>query len=142
MAPSTQKMDEASFDRVALACNWSERSLGVAKALIVGGKSPTAAGAAADPPMTAQHANVLRSRFLAKVEKFRQDEEKARLERFMQREAPKASGAVLDALEAFSAQMKTLHDKGYTAEQIVSFLKENGVSTSPTTVRKFLRSRP
>lgn len=142
MAPSASRIDEAFFDRVASSCSWSDRSLGVAKALIVSGKSPTAAGAAADPPMTAQHANVLRTRFLAKVEKFRQDEEKARLEQFMQREAPKASGAALDALGPFSDQVKTLHDKGYTADQIVSFLKENGVSTSPTTVRKFLRSRP
>lgn len=115
--------------------------MGVAKALIVGGQSPTAAGAAADPPISAQHANVLRTRFLAKVEKFRQDEEKARVERFMQRETPKAPGAALAALEQFSTELKTLHGKGYTAEQLVSFLKENGVSTSPTTVRKFLRSR-
>lgn len=141
MAPSTPRMDEEFFKRVASSCNWSERSLGVAKALIVEGKSPTAAAAAASPPMTPQHANVLRTRFLAKADKLREDDEKARVERFMQREPPKSPAAALEALERFSSEIGTLHDKGYTVEQIVSFLQENGVSTSPTTVRKFFRSR-
>ncbi|MDO8294411.1 MAG: hypothetical protein Q7T29_16335 [Gallionella sp.] len=59
------------------------------------------------------------------------------MEEFMRREKPKLSSS---ALEPYSSQMQTLRDKGYTIEQIVAFLKESGVSTSPTTVRTFLRS--
>lgn len=121
-------MDAAQFERVASKCKWSERSLGVAKALIVGDVSLSEAAAA--HTMSPQQANVIRARFLAKAEKLRMDE-------FMRREKPKLSSS---ALEPYSSQMQTLRDKGYTIEQIVAFLKENGVSTSPTTVRTFLRS--
>ena len=121
-------MDAAQFDRVASKCKWSERSLGVAKALIVGDVSLSEAAAAHS--MSPQQANVIRARFLAKAEKLRMEE-------FMRREKPKLSSS---ALEPYSSQMQTLRDKGYTVDQIVAFLKENGVSTSPTTVRTFLRS--
>jgi len=121
-------MDAAQFDRVASKCKWSERSLGVAKALIVGDVSLSEAAAAHS--MSPQQANVIRARFLAKAEKLRMEE-------FMRREKPKLSSS---ALEPYSSQMQTLRDKGYTIEQIVAFLKESGVSTSPTTVRTFLRS--
>lgn len=121
-------MDAAQFERVASECKWSERSLGVAKALIVGDVSLSEAAAA--HTMSPQQANVIRARFLAKAEKLRMEE-------FMRREKPKLSSS---ALEPYSAQMQTLRDKGYTIEQIVAFLKESGVSTSPTTVRTFLRS--
>ena len=122
-------MDVAQFERVASKCKrWSERSLGVAKALIVGDVSLSEAAAAHS--MSPQQANVIRARFLAKAEKLRMEE-------FMRREKPKLSSS---ALEPYSSQMQTLRDKGYTIEQIVAFLKESGVSTSPTTVRTFLRS--
>nr|BCT99726.1 partition gene repressor [uncultured bacterium] len=121
-------MDAAQFERVASKCKWSERSLGVAKALIVGDVSLSEAAAAHS--MSPQQANVIRARFLAKAEKLRMEE-------FMRREKPKLSSS---ALEPYSSQMQTLRDKGYTIEQIVAFLKESGVSTSPTTVRTFLRS--
>ena len=121
-------MDAAQFERVASKCKWSERSLGVAKALIVGDVSLSEAAAAHS--MSPQQANVIRARFLAKAEKLRMEE-------FMRREKPKLSSS---ALEPYSSQMQTLRDKGYTIEQIVAFLKEDGVSTSPTTVRTFLRS--
>ena len=102
--------------------------MGVAKALIVGDVSLSEAAAAHS--MSPQQANVIRARFLAKAEKLRMEE-------FMRREKPKLSSS---ALEPYSSQMQTLRDKGYTIEQIVAFLKEDGVSTSPTTVRTFLRS--
>lgn len=121
-------MDAAQFERVASKCKWSERSLGVAKALIVGDVSLSEAAAAHS--MSPQQANVIRARFLAKAEKLRMEE-------FMRREKPKLSSS---ALEPYSSQIQTLRDKGYTIEQIVAFLKESGVSTSPTTVRTFLRS--
>ena len=102
--------------------------MGVAKALIVDGVSLSEAAAAHE--MSPQQANVIRGRFLAKAEDLR-------IEEFMSREKPKLASS---ALEPYSAQMQTLRDKGYTVDQIVAFLKESGVSTSPTTVRTFLRS--
>ncbi len=86
--------------------------------------------AAAAHQMSPQQANVIRGRFLAKADKHR-------VEEFMAREKPKLSST---ALEPFSAEIKTLREKGYTIEQIVVFLKENGISTSPTTVRNYLRN--
>jgi hypothetical protein len=128
MTSPSPRMDAAQFERVAAKCKWSERSLGVAKALIV--DEVSLSEAAATHTMSPQQANVIRARFLAKAEKLR-------VEEFMQREKPKLSSS---ALEPFSAEMQTLRDKGYTIEQIVAFLKENGVSTSPTTIRNFFRS--
>jgi transposase len=128
MASIVTRMDAAQFERVAAKCKWSDRSLDVAKALIVDGVSLSEAAAA--QTMSSQQASVIRARFLAKAEKLRMEE-------FMRREKPKLSSS---ALEPFSVQIQTLRDKGYTIEQIVAFLKESGVSISPTTVRTFLRS--
>jgi hypothetical protein len=128
MKSPAPRIDAAQFEHVASRCRWSERSLGVAKALIVD-RLPLSEVATAND-MSAQQAGVIRTRFLAKAEKLRMDT-------FMQREKPKLATS---ALEPFTAQMQTLRDKGYTIEQIVAFLKENGVPTSPTTVRNFLRS--
>ncbi|AIV73597.1 putative korA protein (plasmid) [Burkholderia pseudomallei] len=80
--------------------------------------------------MSVKQARVLLARFAAKAES-------ERLEAFMQREKPKLATT---ALEPYSSEVRTLRDKGYTIEQIVAFFKENGVKTSPTTVRNFLRS--
>lgn len=121
-------MDAAEFARVASKCKWSERSLCVVKALIVD-DVPLSEVASAHS-ISPQHATVIRARFLAKAEKLR-------VEDFMRREKPKLAHS---SLEPYSAQMQTLRDKGYTVDQIVVYLKENGVSTSPTTVRTFLRS--
>lgn len=126
---SSASMDVAQFDRVASKCKWSERSLNVAKALIVD-ELPLSEAAAANT-MSPQQANVIRTRFLAKAEKLR-------VEEFMKREKPKSPNS---ALAAFAVEIRTLRENGYTIPQIVSFLKENGVSTSPTSVRTFLRRR-
>lgn len=129
MTTSNPRMDANLFERIASKCSrWSERSLGVAKALIVEGVSLSEA--AATHTMSPQQASVIRARFLARAEKIR-------VEEFMSREKPRLSTSIL---EPFSTQMQTLRDKGYTIDQIVAFLKENGVSTSPTTVQTFLRS--
>lgn len=129
MNSPASRMDPAQFERVAAKCaRWSAPSLGVAKALIVDGVPLSEAAAAHS--MSPQQASVIRTRFLAKAEKLR-------VEEFMQREKPKLASS---ALEPFAAEMKTLRDKGYSIDQIVSFLKQNGVSTSPTTVRNFLRN--
>lgn len=128
MASPIPRMDAAQFDRVASKCRWSERSLGVARALLVDGVPLPDAAAAHD--MSVKQARVLLARFSAKAES-------ERLEAFMQREKPKLAAT---ALEPYSSEVRTLRDKGYTIEQIVAFFKENGVKTSPTTVRNFLRS--
>jgi transposase len=123
-------MDAEQFEHVASKNKrWSARSLSVAKVLLVEGASLSEAAAAHE--MSPQQANVIRGRFLAKAEALR-------IEEFMRREKPKLASS---ALEPYSAQMKTLRDKGYTIEQIVAYLKESGVFTSPTTVRTFFRSK-
>lgn len=101
--------------------------MGVARALLVKGERLSAAAAAHE--MSAQQANVVRERFLAKVEKYR-------LDAFMAREKPKLATA---ALEPYSRQMHTLLGSGYTNNQIVAFLRDQGIETSETIVRKFFK---
>lgn len=132
MAAPTPRMDAVTFEHVASRCSrWSERSLGVVRALLVDGVPLSEVAAAHD--MSPQQASVLRARFVSKSD----NAEPARVEAFMQREKPKLATT---ALEPFSGDMQTLRDKGYTIEQVVAYLKENGVQASATTVRKFLRS--
>lgn len=128
MTATTPKMSSAEFNHVAQTCKrWSDRSLSVARALLVDGLSLSEA--AANHEMSSQQANVTRTRFLAKAEK-------QRVESFMAREKPKLSTALL---EPFAEDMRTLRDKGYTMRQIVLFLREQGIETSVTTVRNFLK---
>lgn len=103
--------------------------MGVARALLVDGEALSDVALAAD--MKPQQANVIRTRF---VEKAKQ----VRLQEFMKQETPKQLSA---ALEPFAAEMDTLRDKGYTVEQIVSYLADNGVQASVTTVRTFMRKK-
>jgi hypothetical protein len=102
--------------------------LNVAKALIVDDTSLSEAAAA--HTMSAQQANVIRARFLAKAEKIRVKE-------FMQREKPKSGSALLP----YASGIQTLRDSGYTIDQILSFLRENGVIASRSAVRTFFKSR-
>jgi transposase len=127
MTSPIQKLDAAQFDKVASKCRWSAPSLGVARALLVEGKSLPEAAAAFN--MKTKQASVYRARFIAKAEAYS-------LEEFMQRETPKLA---ISVLEPFSSQLQTLRDGGYTIEQIVGYLKEKGVNTSATTVRNFLK---
>ncbi|HCP6903051.1 hypothetical protein [Shigella flexneri] len=101
--------------------------MGVARALLVDGVPLSDAAAAHE--MSRQQANVVRNRFLAKAEK-------QRVDAFMAREKPKLAATVL---EPFAQDMRTLRDKGYTIRQIVAFLREQGIETSVTTVRNFLK---
>lgn len=127
MTAATPRMSDAEFTRVAATCSkWSERSLGVARALLVEGVPLS--DAAATHEMSSQQANVVRNRFIAKAEKRRIDE-------FMAREKPKLTATIL---EPFSQDIRTLRDKGYTIRQIVAFLREQDIETSVTTVRNFL----
>lgn len=101
--------------------------MGVVRALLVDGVPLSDAASACD--MSKQQANMVRTRFLEKAEKQRTSE-------FMAREKPKLSPAVL---EPFGQDMRILQSKGYTFQQIVAFLAEQGIETSVTTVRNFLK---
>lgn len=79
--------------------------------------------------MKPQQANVIRTRFVAKANRLR-------LQEFMNQETPKQLSA---ALEPFATDMATLRDKGYSVDQIVAYLADNGVQASITTVRTFMR---
>ena len=125
---STPEIDNELFKRVSLQLRrWSDRSLNVAKALIIDGIPLSEA--ASIHKMSPQQANVIRSRFIEKADK-------VRLESFMEREKPKLPKMELDS---FKLEIQTLHDKGYTVEQIITFLAENNVTVSTATIRNFLK---
>jgi len=128
MASPPPQMDATQFDLVASRCKWSERALAVVRDVLVDGMAVSAAAQTRE--MSINHARVLLGRFMTKATNLR-------LEAFMQREKPKLAVA---ALEPYSNEVRTLRDKGYTVEQIVTFFKENGVSTSLGDVRNFLRN--
>ena len=124
----TPEIDNDLFERVSLQLRrWSDRSLGVAKALIIDGVPLSEAAAMHD--MSPQQANVIRTRFVEKADK-------VRLQSFMDREKPKLPKI---ELELFKPEIQTLHKKGYTVEQIITFLAENNVTASTTTIRNFLK---
>jgi len=124
----TPEIDNELFERVSLQLRrWSDRSLGVAKALIIDGVPLSEAASMHD--MSPQQANVIRTRFVEKADK-------VRLQLFMEREKPKLPKM---ELEMFKPEIQTLHEKGYTVEQIISFLAENNVTASITTIRNFLK---
>lgn len=121
-------MTAEQFDAIAATCRWGARSLAVVREILVDGASLS--DTAAKHELTAKHARVLLSRFHEKAGN--------RLKSFMEREQPKHSRSML---APFSSEIHTLKKGGYTIDQIVSFLAENGVTASPTTVRNFLRSQ-
>lgn len=127
MSP-TPEIDNELFERVSLQLRrWSDRSLGVAKALIVDGLPLSEAASKHD--MSPQQANVIRTRFIEKADK-------VRLQSFMEREKPKLQKL---EFETFKPEIQTLHDKGYTVEQIITFLAENNVIATAATIRNFLK---
>jgi hypothetical protein len=127
MSPAPE-IDNELFDRVSSQLRrWSDRSLSVAKSIIIDGLSLSEAASKHD--MSPQQANVIRTRFVEKADK-------VRLESFMEREKPKRPNVELDA---FKPEILILDEKGYTVEQIVSFLAENNVIATATTIRNFLK---
>jgi len=118
------------FDRVASTLlRWSPKSLGVARALIID-RMPLGEVAKANA-ISPQQANVVRKRFIDKVE---QD----RVNSFMSREMPKQKG--MD-ITPFMKQINLLSSKGYTSDQIVLYLKENGLATTPKDIDLLLNGR-
>lgn len=128
MALPTPRLDAEQFTAVAATCRWSKRAIAVTREILVEGASLSET--AAKHEMTKKHARVLLGRFQALAEK-------QRLLGFMQKEPPKLAPT---DLTPFSNDLRTLRDKGYKIEQIVAYLKENGVNSSATSVRKFIRS--
>lgn len=127
MNPTSPKMTTATFERVKASCHrWSDKALGVARAVLVDDLQPK--DAAAKYQMSVAQARVTVSRFQAKAEKIRVAD-------FMEREPPKLTAA---AIEPFAQDIKTLRDKGYSMQQIANYLREHGIETSATTVRNFL----
>ncbi|MEA5249912.1 hypothetical protein [Xanthomonas fragariae] len=128
MTAPNPRIDAAQFDRVAASCRWREYSLGAVRSILVDG-APIADAATAHQ-ITAKHARVLMNRFLAKIEQ-------QRLAEFMRVEPPKQPSAIL---EPYASAIVSLRDKGYSADQIVAYLKQNGVAITATKVRNFIRS--
>ena len=128
-------VESVEFDRVAASCRWSERSLDVARAVLV--QRATVSEAAQLHKMSAKQARVLVGRFSEKIERQRQKDAQVRVEAFMQREQP-----LLDTseLEPFADELRTLWSKGYQSAQLVDFLAANGVITNTATVGRFIRS--
>ncbi|WP_349809675.1 hypothetical protein ABQY58_025000 (plasmid) [Xanthomonas hortorum pv. hederae] len=127
MAGTNPRIDAAEFDRVAALCRWKPHSLAIARWILVDGLS--IAQTAKSFGVSAPHARILMHRFHARAEK-------ERLVSFMKQEPPKQN----TPLEPFSSEITTLQEKGYSAEQIVEYLKRNGVATNAAKVRKFIRS--
>jgi predicted DNA-binding protein YlxM (UPF0122 family) len=106
---------------------WSEKSLQIAKELLVDGLSLSVV--AEKNNVSSQHANVLRTRFLDKYEK-------RRLNVFMEREKPEF---IDKALDHYKSDIKTLHDSGYTNKQIVTFLEEQEIEITEESLTEYMR---
>jgi hypothetical protein len=124
------EMDANAFEQTASTyCKrWSEKSLRVARALLVDRESITKV--ANDNDMSPQQANVVRARFVEKTRKMR-------LAQFMRHEMPGQGG--MAAMKPFLQEMLHLRNNGYTDEQIAAYLTKNGVHATGTTVRNFMR---
>lgn len=118
------------FDRVASTCRWSTRSLDVAKAQLVHGK--TSAEAAEGNQMTANQAGVLKRRFQAKA--LAASQKKLSAADFMQAVKPEGD-AVLDP---FRRELAKLARSGYTTEQLRIYLAKNGISITEATLALYL----
>lgn len=129
-AAGTMAADE--FERVASTCRWSTRSLNVARALLVDGKTPAEAAQAQTPVMTPQQANVLKKRFQEKA--LAVDKKKVSAADFMKTVKPESDVA----LEPFRRELVQLRKNGYTNEQLLLYLVENGIDISEPALDQFL----
>lgn len=129
MRPALTRFDESCFQRVSSRCQWSERSLGVVHALLVEGRQLAEVAAAFD--IKPQSAHTLRSRFIKKAEK---QADKDRLAAFIDSQQPSSVVALRDRED----EIRTLQAKGYSIEQILSYLTESGAAVSESTLRIYL----
>jgi DNA-binding CsgD family transcriptional regulator len=132
MAVAKFLLSSQDFERMASTLQrWSAKSLGVARSLLVDGL-PLGEVAKAHA-ISPQQANIIRKRFLEKVEK-------DRIDAFMSREKPE--NEIVD-ITPYTREIKMLSSKGYTSEQIALYLKENSLATtSPKDIDSLLKGQP
>ena len=114
------------FDDVAAHCGrWAEKSLSIARELIVDGAQLS--NVAARYNCSSAYANTIRARFYNKAHT-------VRVESFKQQVNPDT----LAALKPYRSDIVKLASDGIKPPQLVEYLKQHNVSVSTTTVRKFL----
>ncbi len=111
--------------------NWSDRAIGVARALLV--EDMAISKAAEEFHMTMQQAGVHRSRLLKIVQAL--DVKKISADDFMLQERP----AQINHLEPFKNELAKLKRNKYSMEQILDYLAKNGVSAKEQEVVNFLK---
>jgi len=129
-------MDATRFDRVAILCKrWADRSLKALRAHLVDGMSPSEV--AVTFKMLPQNVIELRKRFLAREEKAAAAQAAVAaaesLADFMQRVQPIAT-----QLEPYDQAMHALRDKGYTTEQIATYLHQRGIDVTPSDLNEYM----
>jgi len=136
---SSNAVSAKTFESVKrLHCGrWSDRSLEVARALLVDGERVTEV--AGKFGMSRQQANVLRTRFLALVNspskaKATKVPIKVPAERFMRAVEPESP----PALRALRNEIRQLVSAGYSEHQINEFLLANDVTVSAQELTAFL----
>lgn len=127
---SSNAVSAEEFDRVAkLHCRrWEDRSLDVVRAIL--GHQEGVAAVAERFGMTRQQANVLRARFIERMEKTAAV--KVAAEEFMQQVTP------ANALDTFKDDIRQLVKRGYSEAQIADFLRANEVRVSAKELTNFL----
>ncbi len=129
---SSNAVSAEDFDHIAkLHCRrWEDRSLDVVRAILV--DLMTVTDAAEKFGMTRQQANVLRTRFIERMEKAAAV--KLPAEQFMRKVLP--ANAV--SLDTFKDDIRQLVKRGYSKEQIAEFLRANDVRVSERELSTFL----
>lgn len=114
------------FDDVAAHCGrWAEKSLSIARELIVDGAQLSDVAARHD--CTPAYANIVRARFYDKAQN-------VWAESFKQQVNPDT----MAALKPHRRGLEKLAADGIKPPQLVEYLKQHNVSVSTATVRKFL----
>ena len=104
---------------------WAEKSLAIARALIV--ENLTLSDVAEQFDCSTAYANTIRARFYTKAQE-------VRLQAFKQQMKPDE----LAAIKPYSKDVLELSNDGFTTAQIVEYLEQNNVTVSADSVRKYL----
>ncbi len=131
---NSEALSAQEFDRIAERhCKrWSKRSLDAVRSLIVDGKRLIDVAVAYK--MTSQQANVLRQRFLDRVQKDAQI--KVPAVEFMQSVSPASE----QPLDAFRNEIRQLVKHGYSCEQIHDYLSQNDIQVDRDELTIFLEA--
>jgi hypothetical protein len=118
------------FKKIAESCKrWSDRSISVAKAVLVDEVKPSMV--AKEYSMSSQQVNVIKTRFKKKVDVYN-------LEQFMRKEAPFDEMLVL---KSNAKQIEKLNSSGYSSKQIKDYLAQNNINVTVSNINKFLGNR-